>query len=72
VNGMKEKPMTTALLTSVTSAAEDLGIGRTKVYQLINSGALATVKIGSRTLVVAESVKKFVANSIVGVDANGR
>jgi excisionase family DNA binding protein len=72
VHGTKDKHMTGTLLTSVTNTAEDLGIGRTKVYQLINSGALATVKIGSRTLVVAESVKKFVANSIVGVDANGR
>lgn len=36
------------------------GIGRTKVFELIKSGELRTVRIGRRHFVVAESVGEYV------------
>jgi len=50
-NGMK------ALLCSITDAAQALGVGRSKTYQLISEGQLLTVHIGRRCLVRVDSVK---------------
>lgn len=36
---------------SVSDTAAYLGLGKTKVYELIKTGALPTVKIGARTLI---------------------
>jgi excisionase family DNA binding protein len=47
------------LMLSVPEAAEQLGIGTTKVKQLIASGRLASVTIGRRRLVPAVSVHDF-------------
>lgn len=33
------------------------GIGRTKVYELINAGKLKTIKIGGRRLILADSLE---------------
>ena len=45
---------------SINDAARTIGIGRTKVYELINDGSLATIKIGRRTLVKAGSIRQLV------------
>jgi excisionase family DNA binding protein len=37
------------------------GLGRTKVYELITSGQLRTVKIGRRRFVPAAAVEEYVA-----------
>ena len=37
------------------------GLGRTKVYELITSGELRTVKIGRRRFVPATAVEEYVA-----------
>jgi excisionase family DNA binding protein len=42
---------------SVKETARVLGIGRTKIYELINAGQLETVKIGRRTLVRTASIR---------------
>jgi excisionase family DNA binding protein len=42
---------------SVTETMRALGIGRTKVYELINGGLLKVVKIGRRTLVRTASIR---------------
>lgn len=49
------------LLVSVAGAAEALNLGRTSVYALINDGRLETVKLGRRTLVRVESIKRLAA-----------
>ena len=36
---------------SINDAARYIGIGRTKLYELINNGELPVVNFGSRTLV---------------------
>lgn len=41
---------------SVRDVARHLGLGRTKVYELINSGELKRLKVGRRTLVTTDSV----------------
>ncbi len=38
-----------------------LGIGRTKGYQLIKNGELIARKLGTRTVVEAESIRRFAA-----------
>jgi excisionase family DNA binding protein len=41
---------------SINNAARVIGIGRTKLYELINRGDLKTIRIGRRTLVLASSI----------------
>jgi len=48
-----------AIMLSVPEAAERLGVGTTKIKQLIASGQLASVTIGRRRLVPAENVRSF-------------
>ncbi len=40
-----------ALLLSIPSGADRLGIGRTKFYELANAGVIPTVQVGTRRLV---------------------
>ncbi len=49
------------LLVPVESAFKALGIGRTKGFALIRDGHLIARKIGSRTVVEAESIRSFAA-----------
>lgn len=49
-----------ARLLSIQEAAATLNIGRTKVYDLMNSGDLKTVKLGRRRLVPIESVRGLI------------
>lgn len=53
-------PPPTAVLLPVRTAAQMLGIGRTKAYELIGAGELELVHIGRSALVPAESVHEFV------------
>lgn len=48
------------ILLSVPEAAAQLGIGRSKLYELIGEGRLQVVHIGRRTLITAESVRSLV------------
>lgn len=48
------------IATSVNGAAKVLGIGRTTVYQLINSGRLETLKLGRRTLIKTASIRALI------------
>lgn len=41
---------------TVQGARKALGIGTTKIYELIGSGRLRTVKLGRRTLIRTESI----------------
>lgn len=50
----------TAHLLAITEAARRLGIGKTKLYELLADGQLETVHVGKRRLVVAESVAAYV------------
>ncbi len=48
------------LCISVAAAGRSLGIGRTKIYELINSGKLETVLLGRRRLVRVDSLKALI------------
>lgn len=50
----------TKLLYRVTEVAAVLGLSRAKVYQLIESGALRSVKIDSSRRVKAADLRAFV------------
>lgn len=45
---------------TVDSAKSALGLGRTKIYELIGEGKLQTVKVGRRTLVRTDSIRALV------------
>jgi len=52
--------ITGKLLLTTTEAAQALGIGRSKLYELIRTGAVESVLIGSCRRVPAVSVVKYV------------
>ena len=47
-------------LLTVNETCKQLGLGRTKVYELISSGMLRTVQIGNARRVVGESVDELI------------
>jgi len=47
------------LLLTPTEAAQILGIGRSKVYELMQTGQLASVHIGACRRVPADALKAF-------------
>ena len=52
------------MLLSVKDAADHLGVPRGRLYELVRSGELESVKIGSRRLVSRDALTRFVeANS---------
>lgn len=49
-------PFAERLSCTVDEACEATGLGRTKLYELIGSGQVATVTVGSRRLVIVRSL----------------
>ncbi|GEN80647.1 hypothetical protein AFE02nite_23810 [Actinotalea fermentans] len=49
------------LLLTVVEAAHRLGIGRTLMYELINSGAVLSVQVGRLRRVPAAALARYVA-----------
>lgn len=68
-NDKKKQPeaATKPLLRSIRDTSEDLGIGRTKTYELIGRGELATVQIGSRRLITVASINALIERATGGV-----
>lgn len=48
-------------LLSVEAAAAALAIGRTKAFELVESGALRSLKVGTRRLIPVAALDEFVA-----------
>jgi prophage regulatory protein len=48
------------LLLKPVEAAELLGIGRSKAYELLAQGALPTVRIGKSVRIPAEELRKWI------------
>jgi hypothetical protein len=47
------------LLNSTDSTGDQLGVGKTKLYDLINKGLLVAVKQGSRTYITGASILAY-------------
>lgn len=47
------------LAISINEAARALSIGRSSVYALLKAGRLEAIKIGRRTLLTTESIKRL-------------
>ena len=47
------------IATSINDAAKALSLGRTSIYALIREGRLETIKLGRRTLIKVESVRRL-------------
>jgi excisionase family DNA binding protein len=47
------------IATSVSQAAAALSLGRTSIYALIKEGRLETLKLGRRTLIKVESIRRL-------------
>lgn len=60
LNPIPEEPPLTKLLLTPEEAAQALGIGRTKVYELMVSNALESVKIGASRRIPVQSLSAFV------------
>ena len=56
---MEHTPPAPPLAVRVRDAAHMIGIGRTKLYELIGSGELQTVKIGRATLITMSSLRRL-------------
>ena len=50
------------LTFSVKEASEAIGIGHTKIYEVINSGCLPAKKLGKRTIILKEDIEKYLSN----------
>jgi excisionase family DNA binding protein len=48
------------LAYSINETAKALSLGRTSVYSLINEGRLVAFKLGRRTLVKADSIRRLI------------
>ena len=53
-----------AHLLTVGEAADCLGIGRTKTYELVMSGVLPSIKIGARRLISVSSVTAYIREKL--------
>lgn len=53
-----------ALLLTPEEAARQLSIGRTKVFALMESGALRSVKIGRSRRIPAEALIEYIATLV--------
>lgn len=49
-----------SITVRIPEAADLLGVGRTKIYALINAGEIEAVKVGGSTLVVVGSIRALV------------
>jgi excisionase family DNA binding protein len=54
------------LLMSVEEAADLLRLGRTRMYELVMSGRIVSVKVGRRRLIPRKSLEEFVDGLIDG------
>ncbi|MBB5686309.1 helix-turn-helix domain-containing protein [Sphingobium boeckii] len=56
----KTVPHYERLAVRIPVAVQMLGIGRSRIYELIQAGEIETIKIGSSTLLPVEGLIKFI------------
>ena len=60
-----------ALLLPIPDACRALGIGRSKLYELISAGDLSVRKIGRKTLIPREDLTSFASRLAVNKPKQG-
>ena len=60
-----------SLLVSVEQAASILGIGRTRMFELVMGQMITSVKIGRRRLVVRRSLEEFIQRLVAAQESSG-
>lgn len=63
VDGIAAVTVNGKLALTVREAAEALGIGRSSLYELLRSGDLRGVRVGSRVLIPAHALVDFLASA---------
>jgi excisionase family DNA binding protein len=56
------RPLIEPLADSIVDTATRIGIGRSKVYDLLNAGKLKSIKIGRRRLVTRDSQRELLSS----------
>jgi excisionase family DNA binding protein len=59
------------LFVKPSEAADALGLGRSKTYQLIASGTLPSVRIGKSIRVPVEALRRWADSQVKTADAGG-
>jgi len=59
---MSDKDSTRRLTVRIREACHMTGIGRSKLYELIQEGEIEVIKIGAMTLVPVASLEAFIAS----------
>lgn len=57
---MKSPPPVEPLCVKVNDAARMIGVGRTKLYELIASGEIEAIKLGKSTRIMTASLHELV------------
>ena len=60
------------ILLKVPEVAEMIGLGRSKAYQLMGSGELASVRVGRARRIPTEAVRKWVADQSAAEERSRR
>lgn len=56
-----DKKTTTTIYYSISETSRITGLGRTRLYQELNSGRLKAKKLGNRTVISGEAIDLFMA-----------
>lgn len=64
---MMDRGQPEPLTVRIPQACQMTGIGRSKLYELIKGGEIATIKVGTITLVPVESLRRYLGISTGGV-----
>lgn len=54
---IEEDPLT----FSIVKAAKRLGVGKTKIYEMINSGEIARIQIGKRPRILSSEINRILS-----------
>jgi excisionase family DNA binding protein len=60
------------LAYTILDAAKASGLGRTTIYELISNGKIEARKAGARTLIPAESLRRYLDNLPAATIRSGR
>lgn len=57
------------LAHAVPDACRRIGVGRTKLYQLLEAGEIRAIKIGTKTLIPDSELQRLVADRLARAEA---